>query len=72
MVLMLRILAALTALSGIGAIMVILGGEQNGAGPLVIAGRALNESFPSLTLALVTYVVADLLAAKKLKDIKKD
>lgn len=72
MVLLLRILAALTALTGIGAIMVILGTDHNGAGPLVIAGRALNESLPSLTLALVTHVVADLLAAKKLKENMKD
>lgn len=66
MVLLLRILAVLAALGSIGASMVVMGSDHGGAGPLVVIGRILDAATPSLTLALVTYVVADLLAIKKL------
>ena len=72
MVLLLRILAVLAALEGIGASMVMIGSDHGGAGPFVIIGGVLNAGIPSLTVALVTYVVADLLAAKKLKENTKD
>ena len=67
MVLLLRILAVLAALRSIGASMVVMGSDHGGAGPLVVIGRILDAATPSLTLALVTYVVADLLAAKNSK-----
>jgi hypothetical protein len=72
MVLLLRILAVLAALEGIGASMAMIGSDHGGAGPFVIIGRVLDAGIPSLTVALVTYVVADLLAAKKLKENTKD
>ncbi|OYU78376.1 MAG: hypothetical protein CFE32_01785 [Alphaproteobacteria bacterium PA3] len=72
MVLLLRILAVLAALRGIGASMVMMGSDHGGAGPLVVIGAVLDAATPSLTLALVTHVVADLLAAKKLKENTKD
>ena len=52
--------------------MVMIGSDHGGAGPLVVIGRVLDAGIPSLTVALVTYVVADLLAAKKLKENTKD
>lgn len=72
MVLLLRILAVLAALRGLGASMVMMGSDHGGAGPLVVIGRILDAGIPSLTVALVTHVVADLLAAKKLKENMKD
>ncbi|MFY7759005.1 hypothetical protein [Aquidulcibacter sp.] len=72
MVLLLRILAVLAALEGIGGMMVMMGSDHGGAGPLVVIGRILDAGIPSLTVALVTHVVADLLAAKKLKENMKD
>ena len=72
MVLLLRILAVLAALRGIGAMMVMMGSDHGGVGPFVVIGEVLDAGTPSLTLALVTYVVADLLAAKKLTENLKD
>ncbi|MCA3697277.1 hypothetical protein [Aquidulcibacter sp.] len=72
MVLLLRILAVLAALEGIGGMMVMMASDHGGAGPFTIIGRVLDPGIPSLTLALVTHVVADLLAAKKLKENMKD
>lgn len=72
MVLLLRILAVLAALRGIGAMMVMMGSDHGGAGSFEAIGTVLDAGTPSLTLALVTYVVADLLAAKKLKENLKD
>jgi len=72
MVLLLRILAVLAALKGVGGMMVMMGSDHGGSGPLAVIGRILDAGIPSLTVALVTHVVADLLAAKKLKENMKD
>jgi hypothetical protein len=72
MVVLLRILAVLAALEGIGGSMVMIGSDHGDAGLFVVIGRVLDAGIPSMTVALVTHVVADLLAAKKLKENTKD
>jgi hypothetical protein len=71
MVLLLRILAILAALKGLGAMIVTGSNGWQPASILPSLGRVIDAGTPSLTLAVVTFTVASLVAAQKNSETKK-
>jgi hypothetical protein len=68
MVTLLRILAILSAFEAVGNMMVTSQIERPGEGVFTWLGRVLGSGFPALQLALVTFVVANLVVSKNIQN----